>query len=477
MELNGRRTLERAQKFFGSRIWAVGVGEARRSRALLYRTSRILYATVQGLIAKRVNFRAAALTYYSVLSVVPFLAFAFSVLKGFGFYQRLVDDSIRPYLQQTFGENPTLLTAFQGVLDFVEKTDFSKLGAVGVLVLAYTSISLLSTIETALNDIWEAKTARPLLRQVTDYTTLLVVGPLLMLVALALGTAARSSGIVSFLSETLALEPVIDFALKFTSVVLACVALTALYMIMPNVHTRFRSAILGGLTAGLLWQGALLLYVKIQVGVAGYNAIYAGLGAIPIFLVWLYISWLIVLLGAQLAASHQNEQGLHQAMRARHVDQEVREILAVACSAEITRRFLDGGAPPTSLELTDLLDAPAPTVEEVLNALVKSGVAARGVCGQEIGFLPARDVDAVRVADVREAVRASPEADEIKLAVETRLHEGLRELLRSLDEAAHKGAGHITLRDLAQHALSTSKRPATLHVAPVVDAKQPSVPG
>ena len=309
MELNARRTWERAQKFFGARIWSVGVDEVRRSRALLYRASRILYATVRGLRDKRVNFRAAALTYFSVLSVVPFLAFAFSVIKGFGFYQRLVDESIRPYLQLTFGGNPSLLQGFEKLLGFVEQTDFSKLGTVGILVLAYTSISLLSTIETALNDIWDAKSSRPLLRQVTDYTTLLVVTPLLMLAAVAFGTAAKSSGVVKFLSQTMGLGTLIDFALNFVSLVFSCVALTALYMIMPNVRTGFRSAALGGLTAGLLWQGALLLYVKVQVGVASYNAIYAGMGAIPIFLAWLYVSWLIVLLGAQLAASHQNEPG------------------------------------------------------------------------------------------------------------------------------------------------------------------------
>ena len=266
MELNARRSWERAQKFFGSRIWSAGLDEVRRSRALLYRGARVLYATVLGYRQKRLNFRAAALTYFSVLSVVPFLAFAFSALKGFGLYKRLVDDTIRPYLASTFGENPSLLRAFEQVLGYVDQTDFSRMTAVGVLFLAYTSISLLSTIETALNDIWDAKTSRPLLRQITDYTTLMVVTPLLMLAAAGFRTAASSSGILNFLTNTLALGPVIDFLLNLTAVVLTCVALTAIYILMPNVRAKLTSAALGGVTAGLLWQGSLLLHVKLQVG-------------------------------------------------------------------------------------------------------------------------------------------------------------------------------------------------------------------
>jgi membrane protein len=476
MELNARRTWERAQKFFGARIWAAGLDEVRRSQALLYRGARILYATVLGYRQKRLNFRAAALTYFSVLSVVPFLAFAFAALKGFGMYKRLVDETLRPYLASTFGENPSLLRGFEQVLGYVDQTDFSKMTAVGVLFLAYTSISLLSTIETALNDVWDAKTSRPLLRQITDYTTMMVVTPLLMLAAITLGTAASSSGVVRFLRETVVLGPLYAVLIRVGSVLLTCMALTAVYILMPNVRTRTSSALLGGVVGGLLWQGALLAHVKLQVGVANYNAVYSSLGAVPIFLVWLYISWMIVLLGAQLAASHQNEQGLRQAMQARRADQEVRELLAVASAAEITRRFLDGAPPPTHPELTELLDAPAPTVQEVLNAMVKVGIVARVVCGQELGHLPARDVDSVRLFDVREAVRTSPEAVEIKEAVESRLRDSLRELIRMEEASYRQGAGSLTLRQLAQHASSHARpRPTVLHPEQL-DAKQPTVP-
>jgi membrane protein len=477
MELNARRRWESAQKFFGARIWAAGVDEVRRGRALLYRAARILYATVRGYREKRLNFRAAALTYFAVLSVVPFLAFTFSVVKGFGLYQRLVNDNIRPYLISTFGENPALLRAFDQLLGFVEHTDFAKMGAITVLFLVYSSISLLSTIETALNDIWDAKTARPLLRQITDYTTLLVVTPLLMLAAITLRSAAESSWIMTFLKDTLSLGIVIDFLFKLASVVFICVALFALYMLMPNVRTRATSAALGGVTAGLLWQGVLILYVKAQVGVANYNAIYAGFGAVPIFLVWLYISWMVVLLGALLAASHQNEQGLRQAMQARQVDQELREVLSVAIAAEASRRFLDGAKGPAENELAGLLDAPVPTVQEVVAALVKAGVLARVVCGPDLTYLPARDIDNTRLSDVRDAVRAATDAAKLKAAVEGNLRDSLRQLIHLADQAVRDGSFNLTLRQLAQHAVRPAgSRAAETNGGEILDAKQPTVP-
>ena len=174
-----RHSLQRAQRVLRGPDLVRQPGRAPRGRALLYRLGRILYATVQGFREKHLNFRAAALTYYSVLSIVPFLAFAFSVLKGFGGYQRLMDQSAASLPAQTFGGNPSLLHAVEQMLSFVEKTSVAGLGMMGVLFLVYTSISLLSTIETALNEIWGAKSSRPLLRQVTDYTTLMVVTPLL----------------------------------------------------------------------------------------------------------------------------------------------------------------------------------------------------------------------------------------------------------------------------------------------------------
>jgi membrane protein len=470
--VKARKAIENAQKFFGARIWAKSEDEVRRSRLMLYRSARILYATVQGGREQRLNFRAAALTYFSVLSIVPFLAFAFSLLKGFGGYQRLMDQSVRPLMQSTFGESPNLLSALEQVLSFVERTSVSSLGAIGILLLGYTSISLLSNIETALNDIWGAKTARPLLRQVTDYTTLIVITPLLVLAAITFSTAAQSSGVLAFLRERLALGLVIDLLLKLTSVVLGCAALIGLYLLMPNVKTKLSSAAFGGVIGGVLWQGLLVLHVKFQMGVASYNALYSGFAAVPIFLVWMYMSWRIVLLGAQLAASHQREQHMQQIQRARHVDQELRETLAVAMTSLAAARFLAQAAAPTQADLATLLQAPVPTVDEVLDTLVRRGILLRSVCGSELGHVPGRDIDELRLADITAAVRVDPAAEDLKKDVMETLDP---RLVRLVANEARLREGNLTLRELAKLAPSPAPAPAPDATESVVDAKQPEV--
>jgi membrane protein len=473
--------MEQAKRFFGTRVWAAHLDEASRGRALLYRASRILYATVRGFRDKDLPSRAASLTYYSVLSIVPFLAFAFSILKGFGGYQRLMDQAVRPYIAEAFAGNPTLLKALEQMLSFVENTNVSGLSVVGVLLLAYTSITMLSTVETALNDIWEARAARPVIRKVTDYTTLMVFGPLLVAVAIAFSATAQSSTAVEYLHRSTLLGGILDFLLGLTSVVFVCVALVALYIIMPNVRSRVLPAVIGGIVAGLLWQGALLLHVKFQIGVARYNALYSGFAAIPIFLVWLYVSWTIVLLGAQLAASLQYEKRMTQAVRSRHVDQELKESLVVVIAAAVCRRFLEGAPPPTAAALARALGVPLPAVDGALDALVEASILVRVVEGGELAYDPGRDVDAVRMVDVEDAVRVDREADPIKGALERAVGPSLSTLLRSRHEVAPTDAGALTLRQLASQCTVrfepiTVESPSATHGPGLLDGKQPTVP-
>jgi membrane protein len=447
-----RDTYERARHFFETRMWSARLENLGWGRRLLYRLGRAIYATTRGFFDKELTSRAASLTYYTMLSIVPFLAFVFSLLKGFGLYHRLMQESLRPYLHEAFKGDASLLAALDQMLTFVERTGVSGLSVVGILFLIYTSLSMLSTVESSLNGIWDVHTARPLVRKFTDYTTILVIGPLLILAAITLGAAAQSSNFVAFLHRSFVVGGIVDFCLHLATFILGCAGLVALYVLMPNTRVRLSSALFGGLVAGALWQGALFLHVKFQIGVAKYNALYSGFAALPIFLVWLYLSWNIVLVGAGLAASHQHEQLMRQALRARHVDQELKEHLAVVVAAAVSRSFIDGHPPPTAAALAEALEVPPPAVEEVLDALVSAGLLVRVAESGELRYDPARDVDAVRVVDVEEAVRhdPSPEADAVRSALERTAGPALSSLLRSRRHEAFTESGRLTLRELAR---------------------------
>jgi membrane protein len=471
----------RVSSFFGTRVWSVQLADLQKGKASLYRAGRIAYSTFQGLKENGVTFRAAALTYFSVLSIVPFLAFAFSVLKGFGAYRRFLEQVVRPYLAENFGANPTLLQGIETVLNFVDKTDVSSLSAVAMLFFVYTSISLLSNVESVLNDTWGAKHKRSLLRQVTDYTTLLITTPLLMLVAVTFATAAQSSGVVLFLRNTLALGPVIDFFLRLTSLVVACLAFVALYMILPNVRTRLSSAVLGGIVGGLLWQISLIVHVQFQMGVARYNAVYSGFGAIPIFLVWIYVSWLTVLFGAQLAASHQNEPTVRQLFRARHADQAFKERLAMVIAAQVTRDYLEGCPRLGQETIAERLEVPLPTVVEVLDDLVRANIVARTVEGTTYTHLPARDIDQIRIEDVRKALRHDPRADDLCEAIGRQLGAEMQRYFRQLAEHEQRSPYNLTLRQTAallpgDRAPREERTTEQAGDKAIVDGKQPDVP-
>ncbi len=444
----GRSPVERLRAFFTEQIWAPRLADVRRGQALLYRLSRISYSTVRGFLDNRLTVRSAALTYSSVLSVVPFLAFTFAVLKGLGAYASFIEGVVRPYLRTTFGANPALLSAIEQILSFVDRTNVSTLGVLGSLALVYTSVSLLSSVEAVLNEVWGAREQRPFLRQLTNYVTLLVTTPLLVLVAATFATAAESSSAVIFLRHTLALGAVIDFLLRFTSVVIVGAALFALYVILPNVHVRPASALIGAAVSALLWHGALVLYVQFQVGLTGYSALYSVLSALPIFLVWTYVSWVIVLVGAQVAASHQNEQAVRQRFHAQRADQALRETLAVVVAAHIAGDFVSGGRRRDPAALADLVEMPAPVIQEILDALVEAGVLVRAT-GREPGYVPGRDPDTIRVRDLQDALRRDARAEHARAEVERRIEPELRRVLRAAEEERRISGQNLTLRELA----------------------------
>jgi membrane protein len=481
--------VERARAFFEIRIWETRLRDLPPWKAPVYWVARIADTMVRGFLDTRLSFRAAALTYFTVLSVVPFLAFAFAVLKGFGVYRTFVDGTLRPYVDETFAGNQALHDAIDHVLRFVEQTDASKLGTLGVVALAYAAVTLIANVEVALNDIFGAKVRRPIVRQVTDYVTLLVTAPLLLLAATTLSTAAQSSSAVLFLRDRLRLGPVIDSVLRLGSIATIAAALFAVYVILPNVRVRVRSALLGAVIAAILWQGALVLQVRLQMGVARYSALYSVLGAIPIFLVWTYVSWLVVLVGARVAAEHQDVAGRRR-LRTRVVDEALREELAVALAAEAARALVAGGPPATGDALARRLELPEGLAEEVLEALARAGILARVVSGAGAGFLPARDVDRVRAEDVRDALRCDPAADPYRAHVERGLEPGLRRVLYAGEAWRRRSPANLTLRELAagrgapgDDAPADASRDASdgEHAGengagrPVLDEKQPEV--
>jgi membrane protein len=407
--------LQRARHFFGSGVWLINTTEMPVAKRAAFRGLRVASLTVRGFFRDRCLFRAQALTFITVLSIVPLLAFTFSVAKGLGAYSRLQTEIIGPFLDSSMGGAPSeieegasvgLRETIDHMLGVVEATDFGKIGLFGLAVLMYIVIKLLSSIEASFNDIWGVERPRTLVRKISDYLSILVVVPIFLISATAATAALRSGQASVSLQETLHIGPVVQELMRLSSLFAAWFGFAFVYMFMPNTRVRLFSAFLGGVLGGGLWQLAQILHVKFQFGMSNYGAIYSGLAAFPIFLVWVNISWITVLIGAELAFAHQNEPAYRQIARSREHDQSFRERLALRALVRLAKAFRLGDTKLDAPELAEEMGVPERSLEDVLRALRDEGVLATDAASPR-RYLFARDPDHMRVKDVIDALKGS----------------------------------------------------------------------
>lgn len=460
-----RSTLLRCGEAIAREAWRPSRLAARGPVGAGWRLVRIAWLAGRGVLRDQCLLRASALTYITVLSLVPLLALAFAVAKGFGFYAHLVHDVIEPFLDRTFGALPVpgegidseesglaVRIAIDQLLSFVDGTKFSALGVVGLLVLLWTGLKLLGAIEQAFNDIWDAPRPRSVMRKLSDYLAMIVVTPIFLFAATGLTTAAHGSAFARFLRDSAGLGSALDVTLRLAPLLALWASFAFLYYAMPNTRTRCASAALGGLLASLLWQGALLLHIRFQVGVANYNAIYSSFAALPIFLVWVNVSWVIVLLGAELAFAHQSEPSYAEAPSARPADPSLGVAAGLRAVLRIAQSFAAGEPPRSSTAIAEDLALPEPAVAGSLGQLARAGILAVADHEGAPAWVLARDPATVRAKDVLDALRRS--GARVDLPPRTASDVLADRVLDGLDDAVLASAHNRTLRELADEARS-----------------------
>ncbi len=342
------------------------------------RVTRVVLVTGWKFAADRGFLRASALTYATLLSLVPLLAIMFSVLKGLGVQRRL-----EPLLLEHITAGNTELTA--RILEYVNRTEVGTLGAVGLAMLVFTVISVLNNIEGSFNDIWQVRQGRSMVRKVADYLSVLVVSPLLLFLSLSLTTSLQSETVLARLDL---LGPVVRHGRRGLPFLAVWLAFAAMYTVMPNRRVPWRSALLGGVVAGSVWLVAEWAYIRFQFGVARYNAIYGAMAQLPMLLVWVYTSWCIVLFGAELAFVHQ-APGRGRYLRSRHRLWVPRADVGLNILLAVARRFERGEPAPTAGEVVDALRLDPADGERVVNRLLDDGVLV-ATADDPPGLVPAR---------------------------------------------------------------------------------------
>lgn len=463
----------RLQRFFTETIWLADLASMPRWRAFLYRVARVLSLATRGYFRDEIAFRASALTYTTVLSIVPVLAFGFAIAKGLKFDEKLRTETIDPFLDSTFGpaqqgpspppgtpeaaadegasgaeaQGPTNVRGvIVKILDFVNHTNVTALGAIGALILVYTILQLLGTIERSFNDIWGIERQRSFIRKVSDYLTMVVITPIFLFTATTLTAAAQSNAFVTFLSEDLGLEVVIRLLLRLAPLFSMWFGFTFLYLVMPNTRTKISAALIGGIVGGSLWQLAQVAHVKFQIGIANYSALYSTFAAFPIFLVWLYLSWVIVLVGAELAAAHQNESLHERTVRTQAPPHVMKEILALRALKKVAEAFTTARKPWTASALSERLGFPQPIIEQVMGRMTEAGIVASTGDERDAGYVPAHDLDSITVKQALDALKGGE--SRVEFPPDERADYRAEAVLQGIDRAVERSEWNLTLRQL-----------------------------
>ncbi|UCF56711.1 MAG: YihY family inner membrane protein [Deltaproteobacteria bacterium] len=433
-------------KFLTTDIWRIRSRDLPRSRWFLIRLLRILILSIRGLIEDRGPLRASALTFWSSLSVVPVVAMLFGIAKGFGFERNLE----RQLLEKLEGQEEVVSWIIKFAHTTLETARGGVIAGLGILFLFWTIIKVLGNIEHSFNDIWGVKKGRPIARKITDYLSLMLIGPVLFMMS-STATLLITSQVKVFVHKISllgAVSPVIFLVLRLLPYAVIWVLFVFMYIFMPNTKVRFRSGVLAGIIAGTLYQIFQWTYIIFQIGVAKYNAIYGGFAALPLFLIWLQVSWLIVLFGAEIAFAHQNVDTYEFEPDCLRVSHSFKRLLSLRIVHLLVKDFSNGERWCDETEISHKLEIPIRLVRQILFELVESGIISPVKVDDDkaSAYQPALNPEAITIKFVVDALEQQG-SDDIPVARSEEL-EKLSQSMKTFDELIKGSPANLRLKDI-----------------------------
>jgi membrane protein len=409
---------------------------------LLRRILRIIFAVIRDLVNGQISLHAMSLVYTTILSIVPLLALSFSVLKAFN-----VQDKFTPMLYsflEPMGEKG--LEIHQQILSFVGNMKVGVLGIVGFVLLFYTAVSLVQKIERAFNTIWLAPQLRSIGERFSQYLSVILVGPVLVVAAISVTASTMSSSLVQSLAAIEPFGSLIILMTKLMPFLMIIIAFTFFYAMMPNTKVKFTSALWGGIVGGTAWQASSLIFTAFVVSSTKYDAIYSGFAVGILLLIWLYMNWLILLLGSSIAFYHQHGNNI---TRSSYFESSpvLLEKVGLEVMMRVAQSFEKGGekssGPIEQAKLEQRKFIPPVLTRQVINKLLKAGLVV--VAGTNSDCLvPGRSTDQITVADILNALRH----DQSDLAKKLKFTPSLESLSDNYQKSIDTQFSHLLLRDL-----------------------------
>ncbi|MBN2483183.1 MAG: YihY/virulence factor BrkB family protein [Candidatus Omnitrophica bacterium] len=396
--------IKKTISFLTHDVWRIRVKTLSRSQSFFIQQLRVILLSLRGFNEDKCQLRASALTYYSLLSIVPVAAMAFGIAKGFGF-DKMLEDQISERFAN-YGDVITQIITF--ARSMLDNTKGGLVAGIGVVLLFWAVIKVLGNIEKSFNDIWGLKQARSLARKFSDYLSIMLICPILLIASgsVTVFITTQVTEILARFSVLGMFSPLIFFLLKLLPYCMVWILFAFIYLFMPNTKVNIVSALIGGVVAGTAYQVVQWVYITFQVGMSKYNAIYGSFAALPMFLVWLQISWLVMLFGAELSFAHQNVDMYEFEPDCLKASVVFKRLLSLRIVHLLVQGFTRGNMPLTTNQIVHELEIPIRLARQLLYDLVQSRVLSEvKVDGdREIAYQPARDIGTMSIKYVIDAL-------------------------------------------------------------------------
>jgi membrane protein len=379
-------------------IWRTSLSDISKGRSFVIKQLRIIVLAARGFMNDRVQLRASALTLYSILSIIPFIAIAFGVAKGFA-----LDQKLQEIFAKEFQSQPEVLNWITNqATAALQATRGGYIAGIGIIILIWSAMSMLDQIESSFNHIWQIKSSRPWYRKFTDYLAIMLFAPVFLILSSSI-TVFVNQELTEFMARSAILEffkPIIGFLIKLAPYLLTWISLTVLFIILPNTKVNIKPAIISGIVAGTILQFLQWLYIDLQFGITNLSAIYGSFAAIPLFLIWVQSSWIILLLGAELSFANQNISRYEFEYEALEVSHFQKRALVLMILSRIVKNFSNGEKPISSESISQSLKIPARLVMEILQDLQSAGLVSviHENEHEERLFQPALDINRLSVS-------------------------------------------------------------------------------
>jgi len=427
-------------------IWRIQQRDFSRARWFLIRQLRFLIVAVRGLAEDKIQLRASALTFNTLLAIVPLAAVVFGVAKGFGF-----EKALERYLIENLQMHAEVITR---VIEFsrslLENARGGVIAGIGFVVLFWAIIRVLANVERSFNDIWGVAKSRNIMRKISDYLSVMLICPFLLVMSSTM-TVIISSQVRLIISKVALLgvfSPAIGLGLKLIPLFMMWILFTFIYIFVPNTRVKVRFAAVAGLIAAVLFQFFQLAYINSQILIAKYNAIYGSFAALPLFLIWLQISWLIVLLGAELSFAGQNVEMYKFEQQYQKVSYSFKKLLSLRIAHLLVKNFSRAQEPWGEAQIARALEIPIRLARECLRDLRAAGVVSRVTLDDErmVAYQPARNPTATTVQYVIDALETRG-IDDIPVAESKELKK-LAACLKTFHNLIAQSPANIRLQDM-----------------------------